>query len=118
MTKIQDLAFSMYEPLHCNEMVACSVHIDELDPEFIKTPRIQLQVEVKSLRGTIAKQIEFAKRLATDIDTRDSEIHKWKKKAATFEQNLDAAQSDLHKWKNKAETLEQDLDELDSKFVK
>ena len=42
MTKNYNFSLLMYESLHCNEMVACSAHIDELEAEFIKTPRIEL----------------------------------------------------------------------------
>ena len=42
LKKINDFALSMYEPLHCNEMVECTSHIDELEDEFFKAPRIEL----------------------------------------------------------------------------
>ena len=53
-------------------------------------------MEVKSLRETRANLLEFAKKQAAVVDERDGELHKWKKRTATFEQNLDAAQSKLH----------------------
>ena len=42
LQKIYTFATNMFEPLHYNEMIACSIDIEELEDEFIKAPRIDL----------------------------------------------------------------------------
>ena len=73
LKKVNDFALNMYEPMQCNEMVACSAHMDELKPEFMNMHKIEAQKLVESLREERKKSIEFAKRQAAVIDKTDAE---------------------------------------------
>ena len=92
LKRVNDFALNMYEPLQCNEMVACSAHMDELKPEFVNMHKIEAQKLVESLREERMERIEFTKRQADEIDKIEAERKRADKRAACLGQNLEIEQ--------------------------